>query len=290
MLERPNLRKSQISIDQLRTIRGFTLVELLVCIGIIALLISILLPAINGARRSGRLVVCASNVRQLCAGMMIYASSNKGAFPINVATPMPMYWFNHDRIGKILKPSRAFDVLPTSAQTDLQGGVAACPDDFDGIRSYSMNIWASSAIDSSIVKANFGVPWKASIKPADRYILIAEKWSTALSNGVGWVTVTTLASGKDTPGRLFGGGPGIRKLIAAPHSGGQSNSELPFARHRGPRGKGGPTEALGRINIGYADGHVALKSNTELVNPDTGLSTLDSLWSPVDAQKNVVDY
>ena len=56
---------------------GFTLIELLVVVAVIALLISILLPALNGVRRSSRTTVCASNLRQMALGWTYYAQEHQ---------------------------------------------------------------------------------------------------------------------------------------------------------------------------------------------------------------------
>lgn len=66
--------------------RAFTLVELLVVIGIIALLISILLPSLNRAREAARRVKCLSNMRQIVLAVNLFAQDNRGLLPARAET------------------------------------------------------------------------------------------------------------------------------------------------------------------------------------------------------------
>jgi len=61
---------------------AFTLVELLVVIGIIALLISILLPSLSRAREAANQVTCQSQQKQIVMGMIMHANEHKGYMPL----------------------------------------------------------------------------------------------------------------------------------------------------------------------------------------------------------------
>jgi prepilin-type processing-associated H-X9-DG protein/prepilin-type N-terminal cleavage/methylation domain-containing protein len=90
---------------------GFTLVELLVVIGIVALLLALLLPATSRARRQARTAVCLSNLRQLQTAFQLYVNENKGRSFVGYGT-IDNFWH------QILKPY-AKDRIP---------GVMYCPE------------------------------------------------------------------------------------------------------------------------------------------------------------------
>jgi prepilin-type N-terminal cleavage/methylation domain-containing protein len=96
------------------SVRAFTLVELLVVIGIIAILIAILLPALNKARMQARKTQDLSNIKQIAVASVAYAAENKGEWPVGSRLgPDPTYapsgegddlvWINYYTFGYFLR-------------------------------------------------------------------------------------------------------------------------------------------------------------------------------------------
>src|SRR5690349_5760510 len=81
--------------------RAFTLVELLVVIGIIAILVAILLPSLNKARAMALRTACLNNLRQVALMMRMYANDNKDQIALGTKSNVyqESYWISLDQNG-----------------------------------------------------------------------------------------------------------------------------------------------------------------------------------------------
>ncbi len=282
-------------------IRGFTLVELLVVIGIIAILIGILLPVLSGSQRSARDLQCKSNMRQVVLALHNYALENKNKFPLNIHKAAQPYLFNwwcdSERIGRYLPFSRVAGAgVPPDFANTILANVLVCPDDDGATRSYAMNFWASSAtiVESRIEAPYFpkaGESWGPNTKESSKLILVAEMLS-CLPDGKGkFMSFPLISHLGDNPSLDVRFYPGIAfvgfgypwNVVPNGYRYRPHETELDWSRHR-RRADGGTrtTEARGRANFGFADGHVESFRPDDLADRKLKRSKFVALWSPLD--------
>lgn len=259
--------------------RGFTLVELLVVISIIALLVSILLPALNRARVQAQLVVCATQQRQILDGLHVYTSDNNGNLPPDISmndngtsvwwdfpnylachAPQPVGGSLGWQFAKIL-PSVDIWFCPLSTlspKTEIVGRQGI-------VRSYQ-DIYLEPDVDNNTwVWMTYATLW--------RYGGCADMNLTAnlpSFRGPGLQEADTVRSGRNSD-------LAIMDFVAFNNNAGRWWSGHPFERsvegpifHLGPQGDTGSdiTEEIGSIdyNAGYVDGHVE-RFKTEGTDP-----------------------
>ena len=151
-MKKPNQRQSER--------HGFTLLELLVVVGIIALLTAILLPVFLAARERARGTACTSNLRQLHLAFSLYVADNGGYLPP----------YSTEHIRQLTRPDGSAFLVPDQSAELVLGltpyvqasGVWFCPSDIYAGQEVVVSGHVYNNTDTSYSYAA-GVTWKQGI-------------------------------------------------------------------------------------------------------------------------------
>ncbi|MHB1156153.1 MAG: DUF1559 family PulG-like putative transporter [Phycisphaerales bacterium] len=233
--------------------KGFTLVELLVVVAIIALLIAILLPSLNKAREAGRSVVCMTHLKQIGQAILMYAGDNNQTLPYAVtALPGTNAWLSYDDLlNPYLGGTLDLEKRKTDHYIPMKMPVFLCPSDRLPPGWYMRRSY-------SLCRTNiYGVAFAA--------------WTWDPSNPVKTVRLTEIAGPSDTMqasewSNTFNNmGNGSGGVLDYP--------QQQMAGYTGSPGAAYDTENLhgGLVNYLLVDGHV------ELLRPEKTVGTGNTL-------------
>ena len=166
--------------------RGFTLIELLVVIAIVALLMGILMPALNRVREMGKRTMCMSNLRQLCTAWMLYADENDQH--ICIATPGSQGWvgstsstgavpLSKERQREEISNGSLWPYMKNEDAYKCQTGLRG---EYVTYSIFDSMCGATSALNNAGTKKK-GVYIKNKMdlsRPAERFVFLDEGWAT----------------------------------------------------------------------------------------------------------------
>lgn len=262
--------------------RGFTLIELIVVISVIAVLMAVLLPALHGAREQARSALCQHRVRQLQLEFKQYTDSENGLFPHSLQFgrwPGPP----NDYAGTPARDTIGwwwFDLLELVNRTSLRdSGTLECPSKrLDGVILTRDLLWGNYGVNQSLCIQTqmmfVGVP------PADRGPSVNDvrhPGTTLLIVDGGYTIVSWLLAADEPPKafRMLGiGTPYIPGLAINKERELEDGVIEDAIRGRHP----GKT-----VNIGFVDGHVERRKADYLLVKKSGEDTYSGrspLWDP----------
>jgi len=160
----PKARKKPRPRSRRRPVSGFTLVELLVVIAVMAILAALLLPALSGAKSKAQSISCLSNLKQLAVAAQAYTADNRGLFVVNHPTNIPSAMATNSwvlgnmqsdyeatntlflRLSKFFPYANQLSVFHCPADRSTTGvdSMSGSKPHSPRVRSYAMNSWVGS--------------------------------------------------------------------------------------------------------------------------------------------------
>lgn len=165
--------------------RGFTLVELLIVLGIVSVLIAILIPALSRARQMSQRMVCLGHLRSLGAAMIAYANDNETFMPAGARAGDTLaedwiYW----------EPGRVFGQGPFTKYDGTDLSAYRCPSDDTTPREAAQGYAFSYAMNAALMPIPtggthaYGLPLRK-IKGASGKILAFDESESSVDDGWG---------------------------------------------------------------------------------------------------------